>query len=81
MEEADFPSASMAKRKPTLVFLIRLWSAEEGGEPAWRASLESVSTGEKHGFASLDDLFAFLRQQVLDQAQPLGRKDEESLNK
>jgi hypothetical protein len=59
----------MAKRKPTLVFLIRLWPAENGGEPAWQASVESVSTGERRVFACLDDLIAFLRQQVV-QAEP-----------
>ena len=30
----------------------------------WRASLESVRTGERKVFASLDDLFDFLREQV-----------------
>jgi hypothetical protein len=60
----------LSKQKPTLVFLIRLWPVEEGGELAWRASLETVRTGEKHGFANLDDLFAFLKQQALDQALP-----------
>jgi hypothetical protein len=30
----------------------------------WRASLESPRTGESRGFASLDDLFAFLRRRT-----------------
>jgi hypothetical protein len=59
----------MTKPKPTLVFLIRLWPAEEGGEPAWRASLESVRTGEKHAFASLEGLFVFLKAETLSQTQ------------
>jgi hypothetical protein len=58
----------MGQQKRYLVFLIRLWPAEEGGEPAWRASLESARTGERHAFASLEDLFAYLREQVSAQA-------------
>ena len=42
-------------------YLLRLWQIESGGELAWRASLESAHTGKQKGFASLDDLFEFLR--------------------
>ncbi len=31
------------------------------GRAVWRASLEDSLTGERQGFVSLDDLFAFLR--------------------
>jgi hypothetical protein len=55
----------MGQQKRYLVFLIRLWPAEEGGEPTWRASLESA----RHAFASLEDLFAYLREQVRAQMQ------------
>jgi len=42
-------------------YLLRLWR-EPGGETArWRASLHDPHTGEKFGFAHLDDLVAFLR--------------------
>jgi hypothetical protein len=41
-----------------LSFLLRLWRESEYG--AWRASLESVTTGERHGFGSLASLIAFL---------------------
>jgi hypothetical protein len=34
-------------------------------EPAvWRASLKCAQTGERQGFASLDELFGFLRRQI-----------------
>jgi len=33
-----------------------------------RASLENAHTGERKGFAGLDELFAFLRQQTDDEA-------------
>ena len=59
-------------------YLLRLWrgsGCEEshsedgefpcaGGKVVWRASLESVCTGERRSFASLDDLFDFLREQA-----------------
>jgi hypothetical protein len=40
-------------------YLLRVWRESEHG--AWRASLESVTTGERHGFGSLSMLFAFLQ--------------------
>ena len=42
-------------------FLLRLWLAEDDGEPARRASLESPLTGELEGFTNLDDLCSYLR--------------------
>ena len=55
------------KQSGYLSYLLRLWQDNNGdteGKAAWRASLESSLTGEKRGFASLDDLFAFLRRQT-----------------
>jgi hypothetical protein len=40
-------------------YLLRLWRDSEHG--AWRLSLESVATGERHGFPDLASLFAFLQ--------------------
>ncbi|MGD2143851.1 MAG: hypothetical protein PVF54_05175 [Anaerolineae bacterium] len=47
-----------------VAYLLRLWQA--GGEDgtAWRASLESAGTGERVGFASLEELFRFLDAEV-----------------
>jgi hypothetical protein len=42
------------------VYLLRLWQTEEAGTPEWRASLEIPKTGERIGFASMEQLFAFL---------------------
>ena len=44
-------------------YLLRLWRAGEAGGP-WRASLQSAVAGERLGFASLDDLFDFIRRQI-----------------
>lgn len=47
-----------------LSYLLRLWSVRIDHETEWRASLESSLTGERLGFASLDDLLGFLRQEM-----------------
>ncbi len=55
----------MAGRYPHyLSYLLRLWQGGDQEEQAWRASLESVGTGERRAFTSLDDLFNFLRAQT-----------------
>jgi len=44
-----------------LAYLLRMWHVtDNNGAPAWRASLEDVHTGARQGFASLDQLLAFL---------------------
>jgi hypothetical protein len=58
-------------RHDYLSYLLRLWRVGKE-EAAWRASLESPHTGERIGFASLDALFAFLRQQIDDEAGEKG---------
>jgi hypothetical protein len=51
-------------------YLLRMWqdSSDEESlaseETPWRASLQSPHSGDLVGFASLDDLFDFLRGQV-----------------
>ena len=52
------------KPRRYLSYLVRLWQASSGGELVWRASLEDPHTGERRGFACLEALFAFLRQQT-----------------
>ena len=39
-------------------YLLRLWRA--GADGGWRASLQSIPAGERHMFAGLDSLLAFL---------------------
>jgi len=46
-------------------YLLRLWREGQTAD-AWRASLQSVITGERRGFASLDALLDFLRDQIAD---------------
>jgi hypothetical protein len=42
-------------------FLLRVWRAGDGEQPQWRASLEDIRTGERRGFASLEELCAFIQ--------------------
>jgi hypothetical protein len=44
-------------------YLLRLW-CEETVDPCWQASLEDPHTGKRIGFASLEQLFTFLMDQV-----------------
>jgi hypothetical protein len=67
----------MAKGQPDyLSYLLCLWrvsgdgaSLGMGNRAIWRASLESTRTGERRAFASLDELFDFLRDQTGEQAE------------
>ncbi len=43
-------------------YLLRLWC--EAPDRDWRASLQDPRTGKRFGFASLEQLFAFLMEQV-----------------
>lgn len=61
-------------------YLLRLWREEQAGEP-WRASLQSVATGERQGFASLDGLFDFIRREAVSDRTGSPRKDYQSCRK
>jgi hypothetical protein len=55
----------MSEKEPGYVsYLLRLWQAWRGGALIWHASLESPTTGERRGFASMADLFACLEQET-----------------
>jgi hypothetical protein len=48
-------------------FMLRCWevrSPQPGGPTAWRFSLEDPHTGQKHGFADLEALNAFLEAEL-----------------
>ncbi|MCP4540939.1 MAG: hypothetical protein GY832_27710 [Chloroflexi bacterium] len=61
-----------AKQQRYLSYLLRLWQTSDGGEQIWRASVQSVGTGERYGFSSLEDLFDFLQAQT----EPQNKKDQ-----
>ena len=51
------------------VYMLRLWQVSSDGDPIWRTSLESPHSGECHGFANLELLFAFLEEKTVELAQ------------
>jgi hypothetical protein len=62
---ATQPGVIMSQERAIyLSYLLRLWSIRVDGETVWRASLESGLMGQRQAFASLDDLFGFLRRQT-----------------
>jgi hypothetical protein len=52
-----------------LSYLLRLWQTNDGKKTIWRASLQSPSSEERHGFANLEELLDFLRTQI-EQDEP-----------
>jgi hypothetical protein len=54
----------MAVERGYVAYLLRLWRVSSEEETTWRASLENARTSQRKSFASLDDLFRFLRQQT-----------------
>ena len=57
----------------SLSYLLRLWPAGAAHQQVWRASLEDVQSGERRGFANLEQLFVFLMEQT---ELPADRKGE-----
>jgi hypothetical protein len=69
-----------------LAYMLRLWQVSSDREPIWRTSLESPHTGERHGFANLETLFAFLEEQTggqlkrKEQPEDIGEPEPRLLN-
>jgi hypothetical protein len=49
-------------------YLLRLWHTRPDGR--WRASLEDAQTGERIGFGSLDEVYAYLVATVEQTSNP-----------
>jgi hypothetical protein len=62
----------MAKPKGYYSYLLRIWQTGEGPGCTWCASLEQPGTGRQVGFATLDHLFAFLKEQTSPRADQAG---------
>lgn len=45
-------------------YLLRLWRASSQDKLVWRASLESAQSGIRRSFATLEELFTFLKKQT-----------------
>jgi hypothetical protein len=70
----------MIQKRRYLSYLLRLWQ-DSGGDlpsdepPPWRASLEIPQSGDRLGFASLADLFAFLENETRSASSGSERPD------
>ena len=53
-------------------FLLRMWRVKENNQQVWRASLDNVESGDKRGFACLEELLAYLRQTAEQGDNPSG---------
>lgn len=63
-----------AKQGRYLSYLLRLWETSSEDEHIWRASLESPGSGKRLGFASLEELFAFLKGETHQARLPRRQK-------
>jgi hypothetical protein len=54
----------VSEQRRYVAYLLRLWRSDSDDRSAWRASLEDPHTGERRGFADLESLFAFLKEQL-----------------
>lgn len=52
------------RQRRAISYLLRLWQIESYGQVAWRASLDEVQSGQRHGFPDLEALIAFLRERT-----------------
>ena len=48
-----------------IAYLLRLWRETGGKSIRWRASLQDPHSGERVGFAGLEECLEFLRRQVV----------------
>jgi hypothetical protein len=64
MKETTLSSAVGVKGAIHFSYLLRLWQVPINGEIALRILLENVLTGEKCGFASLEELQGYLNQVI-----------------
>ena len=55
-------------RLPYAAYLVRLW--QDTPDSPWRASAQSVQSGEVVRFGSLQDLFAFFLAESRDKTGP-----------
>ena len=68
MAEQHQPKQKPAVEMAYQAYLIRLW--QDSFQTGWRASAQSVQSGEITRFATLEALFTFLQSQTSDQTKP-----------
>jgi hypothetical protein len=56
-----------------------MWQTGDGDTCTWRASLEIPGTRDRHGFASLEEMFEFLRDRAAEQMETSGARAEDGV--
>ena len=52
-------------------YLVRIWPVKDRQGLIWRAYLTNAHTSESRGFANLEELFEYLRQQTCQGSKPI----------
>ena len=50
--------------QPGVSYLLRLWQVKREADLIWQASLQNAHTGERIGFATMEALLSYLREQT-----------------
>lgn len=61
------------RRSGYKAFLLRLWRADNGGQPVWRLMLQEAGTQQQHFFSGTDALQTFLADLMTEQDGAEGR--------
>ncbi|MBN1886384.1 MAG: hypothetical protein JW850_00275 [Thermoflexales bacterium] len=67
-------NGEQSKQERYLSYMLRLWETSSEDDHIWRASLESPGSGKRLGFASLEELFAFLKDETKQARLPQVQK-------
>jgi hypothetical protein len=51
-------------------YLLRIWPVKKREGVIWHAFITNAHTSESRGFANLDELFDYLRQQASQELEP-----------
>jgi hypothetical protein len=60
MNDPAQPNTEEKKNAQRLFYVLRLWQVDGPQGSDWRASLENPGTGQRIGFASLEQLFGYV---------------------
>ena len=73
---SEKPKGPIHPIQDRISFLLRLWRSNENEGSDWQASLEIPGTGKRIGFASLEQLFAYLMDLAEHPGSEHGKENE-----
>jgi hypothetical protein len=72
MEDKHAPEPNVGSARCQQAYVLRMWSADQ----YWQASLQDVKTSQRIGFASLEELFAYLMDSAEKQCDRTAKPNE-----